>query len=366
MPEQPALPKGARGRLGRWLRRLGGCLAALLAAEALWRALSAAGVLDQARLARAREFVQTGGASWYEPRPYYGWAVAKGLRGENPWGFNGPDIPLERRPGVPRILCLGGSTTAGGNDLGHLGSYPHFLKLCLEADLGHEVEVLNGGISGWTSAEMLCAWFLFFQDYRPDWIVIHEVANDVEARMTPGFRRDYVHWRSVWRLEPAGAWLTWLVSQSDLCAWLFVQKGAPALREATTLPRTGPWAFDGQRLPIETLAPLERNYRSIAASAALAGGRVLFVTLPVEPPRADRRGFEIHRVGIAEHNQLLRRLAQDSGGPHVDLEQAAQAVDSAELATWFLDLVHVVPAANRWKAERIAAVLLPELQRLTR
>lgn len=366
MSAQPALATGARARFGRWPRRLAWCLLGLLALEALWRGLSAAGALDQSRMARAREFVQTGGASWYEPRPYYGWSVAKSLRGDNPWGFNGPDVPLERRPGVPRILCLGGSTTAGGNSLGHLGSFPHFLKLRLEADLGHEVEVLNGGISGWTSAEMLCAWFLFFQDYRPDWIVIHEVANDVEARMTPGFRRDYVHWRSVWRLQPAGAWLNWLVTHSDLGAWLFVQKGAPALREATTLPRTGPWAFDGQRLPIETLAPLERNYRSIAASAALAGGRVLFATLPVEPPQAGRGGFEIHRVGIAEHNQLLRRLAEDSGVLCVDLEQAALALDPAQLAAWFLDIVHVVPEANRWKAEQMAAVLLPELQRLTR
>jgi hypothetical protein len=89
-----------------------------------------------------------------------------------------------RTSGVPRVACLGGSTTEGGNPQGRGGSYPPLLEVALEERTGRDFEVLNAGISSWTTNEMLVAWFLTIQDFQPDLVVLHEAS----AGAVPGGR----------------------------------------------------------------------------------------------------------------------------------------------------------------------------------
>jgi lysophospholipase L1-like esterase len=326
----------------------------LLVAEFGFRALAPVWGITPARLARARELLLGSGASWYQPQPYYGWALASSLRSSSEHWFNGPPVPVERTPGVGRILCLGGSTTASGNSAGAAGAFPHFLGEILTERLGTSIEVVNAGISGWTSAEMLCAWFLYFQDYRPDLLVIHEAVNDCEPRFRPDFRRDYAHWRHPWKLPEQPAWLRFLARHSDLVTAMRLSHPPPSLDDATVWPASAPSTFDGQRLPPETIEPLRRNWLSMVQSQAQHGGSTLFATLPPAPIRPGQEHLAF-RAGIAEHNQLMRSLSEDTGCLLVDLERLALDRDPQELAGWYLDLVHVTPQANRWKAEAIAA-----------
>jgi GDSL-like Lipase/Acylhydrolase family len=344
----------------RWLGPfLAGCSFALslLAVEFGFRALSSrAGIQDQ-QIERAREAVTRRRASHYEPMAYYGWLLARAARDENQYGFYGEEWALERKPGVLRIACLGGSTTAGGNPSGYRGSYPFFLREQLTALLGREVEVMNCGISGWTTAEMTCAWFLLLQDFRPDLVILHEVVNDSEPRNHPGFRPDYAHWRSVWRVAPASAPQRWLVEHSDFAAWLRSRQPLPSIHDATVLPPAGPYAFAEGRLPPQTLAPFRRNVLSIGASQTSLGGQVMLATLPPRPPASAQVDAAATRAGIAEHNQTFRELAAQQGWLLADLER--RAADAAELARpHFIDVVHVDREGNAWKAACIAQVLL--------
>ena len=61
--------------------------------------------------------------------------------GANAQHFFDSEWTRERTPGVPRIVCLGGSTTEGGNEAMRGGSYPYKLEAILELYTGRDFEV---------------------------------------------------------------------------------------------------------------------------------------------------------------------------------------------------------------------------------
>jgi len=96
-----------------------------------------------------------------------------------PAGGAGPDrspvVPTDRPAADIRILAFGDSLTAGfGVDSDQ--SYPARLETRLRAD-GHDVDVINGGISGETSSAALARldWML---NTQPDIVIVEIGGND--------------------------------------------------------------------------------------------------------------------------------------------------------------------------------------------
>jgi lysophospholipase L1-like esterase len=340
---------------GRLALAAGSVLATLVAVELAFRLGEQRLGVDRVQLARFRDFVWTGGeTSLYEPRPHVLYARPPLLPGVNRLGFTGPEPALAKAPGVLRVACLGSSTTEGGNPEGEQGSYPHFLKPALEARLGRPVEVLNFGMSGWTTAEELVHFVLVVQDYAPDVVVLHEAVNDVPPRNWPGFEPDYSHYRRPWTPPAHGLPFRLLVRVSDaFAAWARRREAAVGLDAVVVRPPAGPFAFAGGTLPPGTEAPFRRNVRTLAELARSRGARVLLATMPFDAARAD--AFPPFHAGLVEHNAILRELAAAERLGLADLEAMARGEQA--LAGAFLDLVHVTPAGNRWKAERIAAAI---------
>ncbi|MDF1665850.1 MAG: SGNH/GDSL hydrolase family protein [Planctomycetota bacterium] len=70
----------------------------------------------------------------------------------NQLGMRGPEVAVERTKGVYRILCVGDSNTFGlysGED----ATWPEVLRQQFKKD-GLEVEVLNSGCPGWSTADV--------------------------------------------------------------------------------------------------------------------------------------------------------------------------------------------------------------------
>lgn len=70
----------------------------------------------------------------------------------NELGMRGREVPIKRSKGVYRILCVGDSNTFGlysGED----ATWPEVLRQQLKKD-GLEVEVLNSGCPGWSTADI--------------------------------------------------------------------------------------------------------------------------------------------------------------------------------------------------------------------
>src|SRR5512132_529472 len=107
----------------------------------------------------------------------------------NNFGFVGRDFAYAKPPGVIRIAALGASTTADG--------YPAMLEEYLNARVAaqsNRFEVMNFGAGYWTSAHVLVNFVLNVIDFAPDYIIIHQAANDQLARASEAeFRGDYSH-----------------------------------------------------------------------------------------------------------------------------------------------------------------------------
>jgi len=96
-----------------------------------------------------------------------------------------------------RIFCSGGSTTWSIMASSPEKSYPAQLEKYLQG-LGYDVDVVNGGVSYYTSAEELGT-LLFRGIYtKPDLVLIHTGGNDILPFMSPKeYKPDYTHWRTI-------------------------------------------------------------------------------------------------------------------------------------------------------------------------
>ena len=254
-----------------------------------------------------------------------------------------------------RVACLGSSTTEGGNPLGHEGSYPRLLKHALEERTGRPVEVLNFGMAGWTTAETMVNYFLVVQDYAPDIVVIHEAANDVDPRRWPGFRADYSHYRKPWGEVRYSLPYRLLVRFSDIFAATQLRDpSAFDIAAVVTRAPKGPLRDVGDKLPPETAVAFRRNVETIAEHVRLRRGHVVLATVPYDP---QARGVAVYRNGIDDHNRILRELAGKHGFILADVDARGRDRPGGTHA-FFLDLVHMTPEGNRFKAEVIADAIL--------
>lgn len=329
---------------------LAALLLLLLGSELAFRALAPAGVLFG--LNRFRQFLLTGVMQGYEARAFTNFQ--RRSANSNSFGFLDRPWTLARTAGVPRIVCLGGSTTESGNEESSDGSYPRLLERTLEQRTGRDFEVLNAGMSGWTSAEMLVSWFLTLQDLRPDVLVLHEGVNDLPPRMLADFRSDYTHWRHPIETRAARGLERLLVRSSSLYLYFrFRDGGAPDILQASTdsSGRKEPLVAEG-KLPHETSLVFRRNIENIARAASIGGCRVFLMTLPTS---ASAKVGEFWRFGVAENNQHLRELCTEHGYVLVDAAQAFQ--ERAGMEQQFLDLVHLTAEGNQLKAELAADAL---------
>jgi lysophospholipase L1-like esterase len=359
MTHAPAAPPQRRRRwIGVATATMSTLLLALLA-EGVFRVIEPRIAASPTWAADARAYLVEGAIRGYAPHPHTVYRRSPSMDGVNSRGFFDTEWPLERTPGVPRILCLGGSTTEGGNDRGHAGSYPYQLREILGQSLGGPVEVFNAGISSWTSAEILAAWTLELQDLCPDLVIMHEAVNDSEPRNWPGFKSDYSHYRHEWRPPRLSAPSRWLAERSDFYAWLILDGQSPTLDDLTTHPRRGKLGFDQGRFPPGSELPYRRNLTSLLLGARQVGADFVFATLPFDLRFEDRgeRSMAHFWAGILEHNQIMRELAREHGALLVDLEAESRRAREL-LEPHFIDMVHVDPEGNRLKALRIAQCLL--------
>ena len=332
-------------------------LASLIVAEVGFRLLEGPLGVNRGDLRNFRSVLVRGTLPNFEPRAHTVFARPRNVSTFNSQGFNDADWPVAKTPGVPRILCLGGSTTEGGNIEGRDGQYPQLLERVLERRTGRDFEVMNAGISGWTTAEMLVSWFLTLQDYAPDVVVIHEGVNDLHARFRKNFRRDYSHWRVPLRPPPTNSLTRWLARWSDL--YLYQRLSREGVPDIGTLTTTKGWQDEPlvqeMRLPAETARPFVRNVASIAESAHELGATVVLMSLPTQPDYSVSNAA-LWNYGVNENNHDLAALAAEQG--YLFADAAGYFAEHVELVRpEFLDYVHITGKGNQIKAELVADAL---------
>ena len=105
---------------------------------------------------------------------YYGWFRI------NSHGFRGREFPMDKAPGVFRIICLGGSTTFDTGSVGTARPWPEVLEAELRrGSSAQSVEVLNLGIGGATSLDSLIDLQTRAMAFHPDLVIVYQAHNDL-------------------------------------------------------------------------------------------------------------------------------------------------------------------------------------------
>jgi lysophospholipase L1-like esterase len=103
----------------------------------------------------------------------------------NSLGFRGADFPVKKPPGVFRILMLGGSATYGVRILNDSQTIPAQLEEKLRQRGYTQVQVINGGVFGYSTAESLIELQFRGLELSPDMVIMYEGVNDLHNRYVP-------------------------------------------------------------------------------------------------------------------------------------------------------------------------------------
>ncbi len=209
-----------------------------------------------------------------EPHPYLVGALKPGASAErlgtritiNSDGYRGPPL----RQGAQRVLCLGGSTTfcvrVSDGD-----TWPVKLQEKLASAPNGPIDVVNGGVSGYSSAENLIQFALRDHYLNPSLVILYQGLNDLRSSHAPQFSTDYSRFHGAAQAHVLD--LDWKEGHSILALRHYLNKFLAGIR--------GPKPEDPsarKSSPDPRIREVYRsNLRSIAALARAYKTRIIFV-----------------------------------------------------------------------------------------
>ncbi len=299
------------------------------------------------------------------PMPYVNYVASPDYEGHNRLGYRGPEVAIPKPSNVFRIVALGGSTTYSTATTAE-EAYPHQLQNILREDYGQaNVEVVNAGLPGYTSWDLLAAYMYRVVELEPDMLLIYEAINDVEPRsVAPDCYQGLNPLRG---LNPTrGLWQQPQVdSPSALYRLIAIHFGwipnPAALAGRFNLYSIAcPRPFlDDSRISLNPPVYFERNLRAIIALAQSQSVQVMLSTWATYRPDGDPGALPpAWYEAAAEHNDIVRRLADELRLPLYDLA----VTDFGQIPDyWALpDTVHMAARGAREQAARYAAFIVQQ------
>jgi lysophospholipase L1-like esterase len=308
----------------------------------------------------------------FASHPYLPFLLNPDFPGHNPLGFRGDPFPAEKPAGVHRIVCCGASTTYGSLVDPH-DSYPAELGRLMAARADHW-EVINAGVPGWTSAEILVNFDLRVLPLSPDIVVILPPRNEIFPQTYNNFKPDYTHFRR--------AGFNFTVSNfvhKQLFRWSRLFMLACTVRgerfgwsETAEHPLYGGMVWENRPTPEDVernlkdparMLPFRHNLEELIQLCKPRGIRVLVCTMPIRPEKLALdeldRDSKLDTVigGLVERdNDIARDVAKRLGAVLVDTAKLSERADL------FLDDSHLIAEGHRLQARMIYDVLAPLIE----
>ncbi len=309
------------------------------------------------------------------------------LNRHNALGFRGEDVTLEKDEGVTRIVCIGGSTTYSEGVHPYPLSYPFLLQAWLMNNTTAKVEVINAGVSGYSSKETLINFEKRVLPLDPDILLIYHGINDIYGRLVwppEAFVRDG---SGVWNYTGTHPLLR-LAGRSHLLRMIFVRMKwmEPAISYTASLVSLADTAYSDdlnrqlthgsypegvfetvslhRMLKENDARYFEQNMRQLIDRAREEGVKPLLISFAVQVPAPGNQALSLSAFqdALEEHNRVVRRMAADTGTQLIDLQAALHGDPDL-----FTDGVHFNAAGNGARARVIGQYLLDQvLPQLTR
>ncbi len=292
----------------------------------------------------------------YVPTPNY----RKGRTYHNSLGYRNNEFSLEKPRGVYRIVALGGSTTYDVRIEDNDQTFTAQLEKLLNEEYGYQrVEVINAGVPGYNSWEMLINLEFRVLDLEPDLVIIYEGTNDVHARLVEpsAYRGDNSGRRQLWRVPPVPLW-----ERSALLRILSRMTNVTrqvSVDDFVSAPTYLSWPYEFRLAgdgvdPTEILArnaPIffRRNLENMIAIADEYEVGILFATWAYSPYLNDYASREYYQQGFLENNEVVREVANSH---HIPLFDYAKLMPQD--AGFWADGRHVNEAGALLKAKLFA------------
>jgi len=295
------------------------------------------------------------GPGMYYMHPYNGYRLKPGyVRGDiekiNSLGFRGNEFSLEKPDDTYRIVVMGGSTTFAVYLPWH-ESAPYFMERDLRNRFQTDnIEVINGGLTGSTTAETVHRLISQVLEVDPDMVVIYHGYNDLFPRLFNDWENDYYHFRDADPANPPG--MTRFITYRLLLAAL----SPGAFHENYDLANL---VWKTQNLPASDTDRMQ-NYldtdnsafrHNIEAAVQLLQARGVQPVLATFAADHDIWHWNDHippylwELGIEEHNDVIRSLAEQYDVPLVPFAESTRG--------WrplYNDSIHMTNYGNKFKA----------------
>jgi len=293
-----------------------------------------------------------------QPMPFLNIAPIAG--GENnTLGYRGQKIELPKPDGVFRIVALGDSTTHGIG-VSPQNTYIAQLGKILRDDYGYtQVETVNAGIPGYTTWGHVVSLAFRYPEVEPDLVIVYTAVLDLSVLFNAP---ECYRGSGVYRGFPASSPMIRVgnqpLSPSALHRFIAIQLGWMENPSATDrfLVQVIPCHAE----PISEAESIERNppiyfERNIRALVGIGMGHDIPVVLSTWGYDAQEQDEEWWLTGIANHNNIIQRVAEETNVPLIDLA-ATDFINTPDY--WFSDGIHQSIEGHRAQAEIYAAFLV--------
>lgn len=307
----------------------------------------------------------------FEPHPYLVGAPIPGIsrtkRGatisHNSWAMRGADFSQEKGPGVFRIVTVGGSSTYNTGVSDSETWQTHLAEL-----LGPQVEVLNLGVPGYSSAEHLIQTALQLSDLSADMVIYYVGWNDVRNTNVARLRADYSSFHGRGQYANLGIPLTVWTGPRFALPLMIVQAGQ-GLGWVNDFHQFRP-SDDGTisaDVDERALSLYVRNMRLVIALARAQEVPPIFVPQVLNYARwtRDEPTWWIPfvpakdvRALMTVYNDALRSVARETSVPYL-----ADVLSEDWSESDFLDEGHFSPVGQMRFARVLAAGIAPLLPR---
>lgn len=276
----------------------------------------------------------------------------------NRLGFRGPEIEVEKPPGLVRIACLGGSTTFCAEASSEDATWPARLQALLrERFPGRAIEVVNAGVAGYTLDRVLVNLERRVAPLDPDVVLVYEATND----LTRDTRELAIAQQVYTGHADSESWL----SRVSLAWYLGEKNWRLRSRQRAAAGAAGRVSFE----PRELSRGFEQRLRAVVESARSRAKLVVMMTFATQVRREQSpeqrlaacntslyympyMSPELLLDGFDEYNRVVRAVAADAGAL---LVETAGAVPGDRVH--FADSVHLTDEGCRLFAETVAAAL---------
>jgi lysophospholipase L1-like esterase len=221
----------------------------------------------------------------------------------NNHGLRGPAFAAKKPAGTQRIICIGNSCTFGWH-VGEDEPYARQLEWALNAGRADSTfEVINGGVTGYSSLQGLRFLREYVLDWEPDVLVISYGWND--------------HWAAAQGIPDKDQKLPpqWVLNVQNLLGRTYTYR---CLKYLVFSIKSPPPADFSRTHPVYRVSPedFRINMGAMIAEAAARNIDVYLLTLPIASRTGDEYAglYEFHE----RYNQIIRSYADIEGVQVID------------------------------------------------